>query len=159
GGAAGSAYWTKTANDWTMAQAKLSILNCPSDPNLYEALSGSSHGVAILQHHWGVYAIIYIFLSPNDQKPEGRSNYGGVAGACGKDASTADANSCPADFPGTGGVDLSKYEGLFVNRTRNSLSKVPDGTSTTLLFGEGVGGAMEYGVPRDFAWSWIGVGT
>jgi prepilin-type N-terminal cleavage/methylation domain-containing protein/prepilin-type processing-associated H-X9-DG protein len=159
GGLPGIAYWHKTngVQDWTMAQTHIGLLNCPSDATLYEPLSGSQHGVAILQHHWGYWAVIYIFSPPYDQLPAGRTNYTGVAGANGKDAAAVDPYSCKNDFP-SGGADLTKYEGLFTNRSKNSLSKVPDGTSNTLLFGEGVGGTMEYGKARDFAWSWIGVG-
>ena len=173
GGTAGAAYYRHTGlnQDWTMAQSQLKVFHCPSD-NVDEPLSGSSHGVAILQHHWGVYAIIYVFLPPSDQLPSGRSNYAGVAGACGwgrvpepsnrygpYSRPVYDANSCPADFPDTGGVDLSVYEGIFTNRSRNSLAKIPDGTSNTLMFGEGIGGGTGPGQARDFAWSWMGVGT
>jgi len=41
----------------------------------------------------------------------------------------------------------STYEGLFNNRSQNSLDKIPDGASNTLMFGEGVNG-LENGVPR-----------
>jgi prepilin-type N-terminal cleavage/methylation domain-containing protein/prepilin-type processing-associated H-X9-DG protein len=151
GGSPFSAYWHLTS-DWTMAQSQLKLLQCPSDPDLNGHLQGG--GVIILQHQWGVYAIVYLFLPPNDQLPAGRSNYAGVAGANGKDASTADPNSCAAP-----GADLSRYEGIFVNRTSNSLARIPDGTSNTLMFGEGIGGTSNTGAARDYAWSWIGVGT
>jgi prepilin-type N-terminal cleavage/methylation domain-containing protein/prepilin-type processing-associated H-X9-DG protein len=148
-GAPNTAYW-HLSPDWTLAQTRIKMLQCPSDPNLSESLIGSSHGVAILQHHWDVWAIIYIFNPPNDQLPAGRTNYTGVAGANGKNASKSDPNS--------GGVDLSKYEGIFTNRSTTSLGTIPDGTSNTLMFGEGIGGTAENGKARDFAWSWMGVG-
>jgi prepilin-type N-terminal cleavage/methylation domain-containing protein/prepilin-type processing-associated H-X9-DG protein len=157
GGPPTTAYYRHTGvnQDWTMAQSQLKVFHCPADPTLDETLTGSSHGVAILQHHWGVYAIIYVFNPPADQMPAGRSNYAGVAGACGRDASRADPNSCPD----VGGADLSKYEGIFTNRSRNGLDRIPDGTSNTLMFGEGIGGDTAPGHSRDFAWSWMGVGT
>jgi prepilin-type N-terminal cleavage/methylation domain-containing protein/prepilin-type processing-associated H-X9-DG protein len=155
GGLSNAAYWTNGKPDWTIAaQTQIKMFKCPSD-NVDENLvtNGNGHGVAILQHHFDVWAIIYTFSPPNDQLPAGRSNYAGCAGACGKDASKADPNSCDG-----AGADLTKYEGIFTNRSRNSLGSIPDGTSTTLMFGEGIGGDTDKGHTRDFAWSWIGVG-
>jgi prepilin-type N-terminal cleavage/methylation domain-containing protein/prepilin-type processing-associated H-X9-DG protein len=158
GGSPNCAYWHLTP-DWSMAQTQIKMFKCPSDnvdENLVANGSGG-HGVAILQHHWDIWAIIYIFNPPNDQLPAGRSNYAGCAGACGKDASKNDKGNTCSDG-NTDGADLSKYEGIFTNRSRNSLGSIPDGTSTTLMFGEGIGADTDKGHTRDFAWSWIGVG-
>jgi prepilin-type N-terminal cleavage/methylation domain-containing protein/prepilin-type processing-associated H-X9-DG protein len=160
GGIKNLAWWWKST-DWTMAQARIALLHCSSDANLYESLTDGPlkfHGVAGIVIQYGESSYISWFAPPNDHMPVGRTNYAGVAGANGKDAYTADKNSCKDDFGGKG-ADLSKYEGLFTNRARNSLSKVPDGTSNTLLFGEGVGGTMQFGYGRDTAWSWMGVGA
>src|SRR5262249_25588609 len=46
--------------------------------------------------------------------------------------------------------------GLFTNRSQNSLDRVPDGTSNTLMFGEALGGVQD-GV-RLYAYSWMGRG-
>jgi prepilin-type N-terminal cleavage/methylation domain-containing protein/prepilin-type processing-associated H-X9-DG protein len=149
-------YWQRTA-DWTMAQSWMTILNCPSDPGLNERLSGSPHGVAATMHCWDVSVTIIYFFPPFDQHPEGRTNYAGVAGALGGTEQTVDPNTCPGDFP-TGGVDNTKYRGLFYNRSSSSLSRVPDGTSSTLMFGEGIGSDADVGTARNWAWSWAGVG-
>src|SRR5262249_28064575 len=50
-----------------------------------------------------------------------------------------------------------KYEGLFTNRSRNTLGQVPDGTSQTLLLGEYDGGRMDG--QRHAHGSWIAVGA
>jgi prepilin-type processing-associated H-X9-DG protein len=48
---------------------------------------------------------------------------------------------------------------MFYNRSRTDLSKIPDGTSTTLMFGEGIGADADFGKARNWAWSWAGVGA
>jgi prepilin-type N-terminal cleavage/methylation domain-containing protein/prepilin-type processing-associated H-X9-DG protein len=157
GGGLYCAYWHKPA-DWTLAQTQIKLFHCPSDAELYTAgLYGTgqvpNHGVAKYQHQWNVWSIAGFFsVPPDDQKPYGRSNYAGVAGALGKDCSTNDPSTCS-------GIDLTRYEGIFTNRSRNSLASIPDGTSNTLLFGEGIGGNANRGATRDYAWSWMGVGT
>jgi prepilin-type N-terminal cleavage/methylation domain-containing protein/prepilin-type processing-associated H-X9-DG protein len=153
-----TAYYRRNP-DWTMAQSRLTTLQCPSDPTLNETLSGNPHGVAILMHCWDKTVTIYYFLAPADNQPEGRTNYSGSAGALGDTQQTSDSpNTCKDDFP-SGGVDLTKYRGIFYNRSQTSLSKIPDGTSSTLMFGEGIGGDADAGEQRKWAWSWAGVGA
>jgi prepilin-type processing-associated H-X9-DG protein len=80
----------------------------------------------------------------------GLTNYTGVAGANGKDAHTAS----PSDGPG---ANLAIYEGIFYNRSRTRIENIKDGSSNTLMFGEGLGGV---GVgARNFGWTWMGVGA
>jgi hypothetical protein len=52
---------------------------------------------------------------------------------------------------------LDKYEGIFTNRSQNSLGRIPDGTSNTLLFGEILGGQSK-GV-KQYSACWMGVGA
>jgi len=94
--------------------------------------------------------------------PKGHSNYAGVAGALGaaREVSAADPNTCPGDFPTTGGVNLKQYEGLFTNRSANKLGAVPDGTSNTLMFGETLGGFDSTTLSlRTLIMAWFGVGA
>ncbi len=139
--------------DRTLAHTRIPGFLCPSD-NAEERVIG---GVVNMFHTYG--SQVQVFLSPpppqfnpyglDNQYPLGRSNYAGVAGALGRDAATSD--------PFSGGANLAKYEGIFGNRSETSLARIPDGTSYTLLFGEGLGGQ---GVgARDNAWCWIGVGA
>jgi len=81
-----------------------------------------------------------VILDPNDPTVLGRTNYFGCAGLAGRGTSQY----------------WSKYEGIFTNRSKTSLGRIPDGTSHTLLLGEAMGG-------RDngqhmFVASWFGAG-
>jgi len=84
----------------------------------------------------------------------GKTNYAGVAGALGKEGEVS-TNSA-ADGPG---VNLGVYEGIFNNRSKTTLEAVTaaDGTSNTLMFGEGLGGNAVG--TRDWIWSWMGIGS
>jgi prepilin-type N-terminal cleavage/methylation domain-containing protein/prepilin-type processing-associated H-X9-DG protein len=146
--------------DWTLAQAKIKAFLCPSDNVSDDTVST---GVALtfwtynglnLGAMTATAEVWYQPLSP--QLPAGRTNYAGVAGANGVDFAanfTVDVNS--------GNTDLRPYVGMFGNRTQNSLGSIPDGTSNTLMFGEGVGGEIDANTnfQRSFAWSWFGVGA
>jgi prepilin-type N-terminal cleavage/methylation domain-containing protein len=142
--------------DWTLAQTKIKLFTCPSDNVNTEQVqdvpgSPGFHGTLILTHTWDNSITYGWFGPPYDNSPEGRTNYLGVNGANGKDASTADSASS--------GTNLRQYEGIFTNRTKvNKLSTILDGTSSTLMFGESVGGSFGGG-SRQFVHSWIGPGT
>jgi hypothetical protein len=69
----------------------------------------------------------------------GYTNYLGVAGGIGK---TRDAGWAP-------------YEGIYTKRSKNSFNSVLDGTSTTLAFGEVLGGRREV----EYRYSWMGCGA
>jgi prepilin-type N-terminal cleavage/methylation domain-containing protein/prepilin-type processing-associated H-X9-DG protein len=160
--------------DWDLAQAQLKVFMCPSD-NIADnpAAVGGSGGIGFSA--WGgitgtdplgVTWVYWYFEGPpvNPQfVPEGHSNYAGVAGALGaaREVSKADPNTCPGDFPTTGGVNLAAYEGIFTNRSANKLGSIPDGTSNTLMFGENIGGYSSDApyTTRIFEGSWFGVGS
>jgi len=92
------------------------------------------------------------FTPPSNNQPIGRSNYTGVAGANGDPGA---AGISASDGPN---VNLGTFVGCYYSRSILTLGQltVQDGTSNTLLFGEGIGGAGT-GV-RDYSWSWMGVG-
>jgi prepilin-type N-terminal cleavage/methylation domain-containing protein/prepilin-type processing-associated H-X9-DG protein len=65
-------------------------------------------------------------------------------------------SSCPgcnvmghSNYLGMGGyyspTGYPQYQGLFTYQSSNSIAKVPDGTSTTILFGEFAGGYIDWG--------------
>jgi hypothetical protein len=132
---AGPNWWTNQAN-WTMAQTRIKLFLCPSD-DPYRSTLGTTvaRHLANVPHHFVNF--IKYWLPPEDATL-GRANYAGVAG-WGR------------------GTDPT-YEGLFTNRSQNSLDGVAalDGTSNTLLFGESLGGVQD-GV-RLYAHSWMGYG-
>src|SRR5437763_16362387 len=115
-----------------MAKSRLRVFTCPSD-NLYE---GVTVGVLIARVNFddGAPAGGFVCYGGTPAGLEianglGLTNYLGVNGAVG-----------PSSRP-----ERALYEGLLVNRSRTSLGKVPDGTSSTLPFGECLGGVTNGG--------------
>jgi prepilin-type N-terminal cleavage/methylation domain-containing protein len=134
----GPNWWTNDAN-WRMAQTRIPLFLCPSDDPYQSTL-----GTAVARHIANVPSRgngWVKFLPPPTDATLGRTNYVGVAGMFGRGTD-----------PRTG-----PYEGLFTNRSQNSLDRVPDGTSNTLMFGEALGGVQD-GV-RLYAYSWMGNGV
>ena len=142
-------WWTRSAC-YAAAQAKIKLFQCPSD-NINEDFT------------IGIWLSLYAdqgFFPGNQRNAPGdeqlgRTNYLGVAGLGGKFAFTVVApnplNLSPA--PTYGG-----YEGIMINRGNVTLGQitVQDGTSNTLMFGEGLGGP---GIgPKGTVYSWFGVG-
>jgi prepilin-type N-terminal cleavage/methylation domain-containing protein/prepilin-type processing-associated H-X9-DG protein len=161
-------------HDWDLSFSQLKVFMCPSDNIADDPIAvGSSGGIGFAafggitgSDPLGVTWVYWYFEGPpiNPQfVPKGHSNYAGVAGALGaaREVSKADPNTCPGDFPSTGGVNLAAYEGMFTNRSANKLSAIPDGTSNTLMFGENIGGFSSdppY-TSRIFEGSWMGIGA
>jgi hypothetical protein len=129
-----------------MAHSRFKMFQCPSD-TLYEPVT---NGVIVYLHQFDISTGWAWFGGYGEL---GRTNYTGVSGANGNFATDGPST---ADGPG---VNLATYVGIFGNRTKNSLGQitVQDGTSNTLMFGEGIGGL---GVGnRDHAWGWMGCGN
>ncbi len=143
----GPAWYTNPTN-WQLSQTRITLFECPSD-NVAD--DTSTHGTAQGLHFYNYRATIVpntddntneegVILDPNDPTVLGRTNYFGCAGLAGRGTSQY----------------WSKYEGIFTNRSKTSLGRIPDGTSHTLLLGEAMGG-------RDngqhmFVASWFGAG-
>ena len=149
------AYWLSTANlGINQGQVKLKMLKCPSDTTDETTAAGT---IAATHISNGVFqfAILQPLITSDAQ---GRTNYTGVAGTCG------DWDPGVQNFTQQAGVvgapaDWRQWIGIMYNRSTLTLGQitVQDGTSNTLMFGEGLGGCGT-GV-RDTAWSWFGVGA
>jgi prepilin-type processing-associated H-X9-DG protein len=153
----GTRYWALNP-DWTLAQTKIKTFWCPSD-NVNEPVGTGV--VATFRTYNGpnngqVSAWAQIYYFGINTAMEGRTNYAGVAGANG-----ADFQSVFTVDPASGNTNIRPFEGIFVNRKQRSLANIADGTSTTLMFGEGIGGEVSANTNnrRNFAWSWIGTGS
>ncbi len=126
---------------WQMAQTKISMLLCPSaDPY------GNTLGTfaTFFQHLVGALTMqgVYFPIASGGAQL-GRTNYLPVAGAIGN-------------------LDASAYyrqwEGVFSSDTKNDFATVLDGTSSTLFFGEYLGGRAGAADQLDFAACWMGSG-
>ncbi len=137
-----STYWWRNTQNWTMAGSRLKVFQCPSD-DLYGAANATvvAHFFVLLANGYG--GIIVAGYSSPVGDYLGRTNYLGVSGPWGA-----------VSYPNWPRV-LREAEGLLFNRSRTSLAAVPDGTSTTLLLGEGLGNIPASG-RRTHAWSWMG---
>lgn len=138
-----SAPWWTSEVDLSLAAAKLKLFLCPSQ----DATESPARGYVMAIHIVGSDRKAIFNTTPMDL---GRTHYAGVAGCLGKYA--------PKNT-GTINDDYSKYEGLLGNRSKLTLGQITalDGTSNTLMLGEGLGGDLKRG-KQDTAWTWIGVG-
>jgi prepilin-type N-terminal cleavage/methylation domain-containing protein/prepilin-type processing-associated H-X9-DG protein len=143
----GPAWYTNPVN-WQLAQTRIKLFECPSD-NI--AADTPTQGTALSHHSYNYFAAIVpntddntnedaVILDPTNAMVLGRTNYFGCAGLAGHGTSQY----------------WSKYEGIFTNRSKTSLGRIPDGTSNTLLLGEELGG-KENGRHMYVA-AWIGFG-
>lgn len=146
-----------------MAHYQIKTFLCPSDPG------GQTDGQPVaLVHSYApppgnplgntAYGAVIYYWPNNGTIPDystnyatlGKTNYTGVAGACWSNAIA----SSPSDGPG---ANLGMYEGAFTNNSKTRIEAIADGSSNTLLFGEGLGGTLTGG--RDFKWTWIAMGS
>jgi prepilin-type N-terminal cleavage/methylation domain-containing protein/prepilin-type processing-associated H-X9-DG protein len=149
--ALGDPWWLNT-NNFNTARTKIKILLCPSD----DAYATPSGGMGYTGHYYNTSRVPppFWFYAHAHTETEwldlGRTNYVGVGGTFGRGSHTSPT---PPYFP----IGIDRYEGLFTNRSRNSLNRVLDGTSQTMLFGEVTGG-VDHG-RKQYAFSWLGVGS
>ncbi len=124
---------------WKMAQNKIKMFICPSDSD--EQQTGTpayyASGTELMtMWYWATYY------------PLAKTNYAPLMGCAGDRAVTVSSRYGP-------GANLRKYSGIFNNRSRTRLTSITDGTSNTMMFGEGIGGTTNGA--RDFIWCWINV--
>jgi len=153
---------TQTTNNLGLAHTKIKEFVCPShDPY------SSTPNIAFGSHYFlvappslkttGMFVTIATDTSdPMDAQDIGRTTYVGVAGTFGKGTYTYPSGGSPPVVTG----DIGRYEGIFTNRSTNSIGAIQDGTSNTLMFGECLGGPNPppSGSPL-YGFSWFGMGA
>ena len=148
--------WYSYNPDWTIAHTTIKGFLCPSDAWQHTdsaALIHTSDPTNSIDGQTPAYGVV-LYYFPGTSGP-GKTNYCGVAGALGRNAST----SSPSDGPG---ANLANYEGILTNNSKTKLEVVTDGTSNTLLFGEGLGGGLPYPANAgnlNVKWTWAGFGA
>jgi prepilin-type N-terminal cleavage/methylation domain-containing protein/prepilin-type processing-associated H-X9-DG protein len=147
--------WFSVNPDWSLAFTKIKTFTCPSDPT--QGASSTSGGPLATSpmpnpDNGGTGAIVWIWGTNTIDL--GKTNYTGVAGAIGASAEVTTTSS-PFDGPN---VNLGLYEGILFNRSKVSLVSITDGTSNTLMFGEGGGGTVNTR-PQQFMWAWASTGS
>jgi len=142
--------------DFLLAQVRIKMLICPS-ANPY----AQTKGIGVNENFYndntpgGVGGLPFVHptnpLNSLTGIDLGLTNYGGVMGTWGAGTNGA--------CPWTGGQGLAAYEGVFGNQKFSnniSLGRLLDGTSNTLMMGEGLGGMIS-GV-QQYGGSWMGIG-
>ncbi|AWM40880.1 putative major pilin subunit [Gemmata obscuriglobus] len=121
--------WWETGADpaWAMAQTKIKTFTCPSDTD-------SRPQRTIAYWYWqqgtgnGADNFGYAYWSADYNMA--KTNYAPVGGACGTRASNPSSSFGP-------NVNIAQFSGIFGNRTKTKIVAIADGTSNTLMFGEG----------------------
>jgi hypothetical protein len=164
-------WWVTVNPEYSLGFTRIKMFNCPSDEVLSAADTDQGPVIVICTpadprpvSAGGTHTSVGAWVYNNNTVDFGKTNYTGVAGAHGKTA----AEPSPADGPG---INLDQYRGIFYNRSQTKIEEVTaaDGTSNTLMFGEGLGGVVPGTLPaaaggtsyarRDYYWSWAGVGA
>jgi len=129
--------WTDLTATSNLAKTKIKTFLCPSDPERDGATAFI--GTVYYNENVGFYAAA--------NQAWGRTNYLGVNGLGGTRATTNSTYFAP-------GTNHRLYAGIFGNRTKTTLVAITDGTSNTLMFGEGI--TINDG---SISWTWAGAGS
>ena len=123
--------WYGLAGPWAAANNTVSTFICPSDPQI----GPTKDQVVVLQTFPSGSNADIEAIGFGGEKTLGKTNYLGVAGYTGA------------------GTGFDTYNGLLDDRSATRINNIPDGTSHTLLFGEGAPGQS-----TGWTWTWMGTG-
>jgi prepilin-type N-terminal cleavage/methylation domain-containing protein len=147
-------WWHNTVNS-TMAHSRFKVLECPS-AGLYSDSDASPLAAPLFQITPGSCAggMCTVQTGLFSDKTLGLTNYLGVCGSRGT-GSMGIIGGSEQFHPW-----YRRYAGIFNNRSEVSVAVVPDGTSTTLMFGEAIGNDSPYSNPPvQYRYSWMGFGA
>jgi len=133
--------WWNDTSTVNASRMKTKLLVCPAtDPYRHEVDMSVMLLYPIEIQPTQIVYNVFTQADPGGREM-GRTNYFGTGGY-------------GADIPG---YDI--YKGIFYNRSNTKFKDIVDGTSNTLMFGEGIGGKTgDSGSTRQFGYSWMGVG-
>jgi prepilin-type N-terminal cleavage/methylation domain-containing protein len=163
-------WWTepvhkdKSANNLELAHTKVKEFVCPSHdpysstPSILFGSHFNAKGAPKIDKTAGngiFWTVDTSSKDPMNAQDIGRTTYVGVAGTWGKGTYTGYGKNDKGQV-----FDIGQYEGIFTNRSTNSIGAIQDGTSNTLMFGECLGGPNPppSGSPQ-FGFSWFGTGV
>ncbi len=159
-----SRWWVnKSAADFTAGQFTIKVLQCPSSPRAGQTLAAPNRMVMAL---WPNFSggTQRSALSSAGALVQGTTNYVGVAGFNGDQQTPASQTF--GTPPAAVTINPNQFAGIFFNRSRTTIVGISDGTSNTLLLGEGVNTHINpltsAGAPAPaevFGWSWMGMGV
>ncbi len=140
-------WWVNSVPDWQASQFRVSVFNCPS------AVTIENPGVGrVIMALWGNNGG-GTTQSRLSQPAVAITHYAAVSGLNGDDPSTR-------NYGPLTNIPAPRYRGVFTNRSRVRIENITDGSSNTLMFGEGLGGHPRPLQPADtFVWSWYGLGV
>jgi prepilin-type N-terminal cleavage/methylation domain-containing protein len=145
--------WYNDDPSWQAAQLRIKSFMCPSDPGTRPTSTAAYYSEGHIPDSTnpldpnGTYLITMWYWNNVDYNL-GMTNYAPVQGANGTHGSTNTSVYGP-------GANLRIYSGMYYNRSKTALAGIPDGSSNTLAFGEGLG--ADTNGSRDFGWHWINV--
>jgi Protein of unknown function (DUF1559) len=137
-------WWETTANPaFALAQTRIKTFMCPSALTRRPTRTTAYYVTTQTDATGSAGVTVFFWSADYNMAP---TNYTGVLGSNGARASTNASNYGP-------GANLRKYAGIFTNRSKTTITGITDGTSNTLMFGEGQGGVTNGS--QDYIWQWM----
>jgi prepilin-type N-terminal cleavage/methylation domain-containing protein len=135
--------WWTSDSEWATAQTRLGLLLCPSAPDARPTQ--------------GTFALVATYFDPNTPSLIWVTATYFKNGDGGEQLALTDYMGCAGAFGHVNNPYADRYQGVFYNRSKTTISSIRDGASKTLFFGEVVGNydANDYTI----GFSWMGCGA
>jgi len=132
------------------ANTPIATYRCPADPGVSGTYVFDAFGFNSAPPLGYYYCYDWVINIPKYGHEFGRSNYVGVGGGYVPGATNDNAN--PAN------INMAPYTGIYYANSTTKSTDITDGTSTTLAFGEALGGLSRVNGSRYGELSWMGAG-